>query len=115
MMACPGRSASSWRQHGIRGRVPWLAARTGREEVAGFFEALGALEIHDFAPTAVLGDGDVMVALIDIDMTVGETGERVRDAEAHVWTFGRDGRVAEFRHVVDTVKHVEALHVRAPA
>jgi uncharacterized protein len=41
--------------------VPWLAARTGRDEVAGFFESLSALEIHGFAPRAFL-EGDGMVA-----------------------------------------------------
>jgi uncharacterized protein len=95
--------------------VPWLAARTGRDEVAGFFEALGALEFHDFAPRAFLGDGDTVVALIDEDATVRATGERIRDKTAHVWTFGPDGRVVEFRHVADTVKHVEAYAARAIA
>jgi ketosteroid isomerase-like protein len=93
--------------------VPWLAERTGREDVAGFFEALGALEFHRFAPTALLGDGDQVVALIDEDVTVRATGERFRDATAHVWTFGPDGRVLAFRHLTDTVKHVEAHRARA--
>jgi ketosteroid isomerase-like protein len=95
--------------------VPWLAERTGPDEVAGFFDALGALEFHEFAPTAILGDGDTVVALIDEDATVRATGERIRDATAHVWTFGPDGRVAEFRHIADTVKHVEAYAARALA
>ena len=93
--------------------VPWLVARTGRDEVAGFFEALGALDFHEFAPRAILGEGDTVVALIDEDVTVRATGERIRDKTAHVWTFGSDGRVVEFRHVADTVKHVEAYAARA--
>jgi uncharacterized protein len=95
--------------------VPWLRARTGRDDVAGFFEALGALDFHEFAPTAFLADGDLVVALIDEDATVTATGERIRDAAAHVWTFGPDGRVTEFRHVADTAKHVEAYTARALA
>jgi uncharacterized protein len=95
--------------------VPWLMARTGRDEVAGFFEALGALEFHEFAPRAILEAGDTVVALIDEDATVRATGERIRDKTAHVWTFGPDGRVVEFRHVADTVKHVEAYAARALA
>jgi ketosteroid isomerase-like protein len=93
--------------------VPWLRERTGPEDVAGFFEALGALEFHVFAPTVILGDGDTVVALIDEDVTVKATGERFRDATAHVWSFGPDGRVIAFRHLTDTVKHVEAYAARA--
>ena len=93
--------------------VPWLRERTGPEEVAGFFAALGALEFHVFAPTVILGDADTFVALIDEDVTVKATGERFRDATAHVWSFGPDGRVIAFRHLTDTVKHVEAYAARA--
>jgi uncharacterized protein len=93
--------------------VPWLAARTGRDEVAGFFESLSALEIHEFAPRAFL-EGDGMVAAVnDFDATVIATGQRLRDVDVHLWSFGPDGRVTEFRHFVDSVKHVEA--VGAPA
>ncbi len=96
-----------------RHAVPWLVARTGRDDVAGFFEALGGLEIHELAPTAILADGDTVVVLLDEDATVRATGERFRDATAHVWTFGPDGRVVAFRHIADTVKHVEAYAARA--
>jgi ketosteroid isomerase-like protein len=41
------------------------------------------------------------------------TGQRLRDVDVHPWSFGPDGRVTEFRHFVDSVKHVEA--VGAPA
>jgi uncharacterized protein len=98
-----------------RNDVPWLRERTGRDDVAGFFEALGALEFHVFAPTVILADGDTVVALIDEDVTVRATGERFRDAAAHVWSFGPDGRVIAFRHLTDTVKHVEAYAARALA
>jgi ketosteroid isomerase-like protein len=93
--------------------VPWLVARTGRDEVAGFFEALGGLEFHVFAPTAILADGDTVVALIDEEATVRATGERFRDATAHVWSFDLEGKVIAFRHLADTVKHVEAYAARA--
>jgi uncharacterized protein len=93
---------------GQRHGVPWLEERTGPEEVAEFFAALAALDIHRFEPTALIGDAEHVAALIDIELTVLATGERFRDAEVHVWTFDPGGRVSEFRHVVDTVKHVEA-------
>jgi uncharacterized protein len=95
--------------------VPWLAERTGRDEVAGFFASLAGLDIHAFAPTALLAGDGLVVALIELDATVVATGERIRDLEAHVWSFGPDGRVTAFRHVVDTAKHVEAYAARALA
>src|SRR4051812_47704057 len=95
--------------------VQEIYAGFGRGEVAGFFEAPGALEFHEFAPRAILAGGDLVVALIDEDATVRATGERIRDKTAHVWTFGPDGRVVDFRHVADTVKHVEAYAPRALA
>jgi ketosteroid isomerase-like protein len=95
--------------------VPWLRERTGRDEVGGFFEALGGLEIHELAPTGFFEAGDTVVVLLDEDATVRATGERFRDRTAHVWAFGPDGRVVEFRHIADTVKHVEACAARALA
>jgi ketosteroid isomerase-like protein len=93
--------------------VPWLQPRTGRDDVAGFFAALGGLEIHDLTPTGIFEAGDTVVVLLDEDATVKATGERFRDKTAHVWTFDPEGRVVEFRHVADTVKHVEAYAARA--
>jgi uncharacterized protein len=105
----PGGSGAQ--RHG----VPWLEQRTGPEEVGAFFESLAALEFHRFEPTALIGDGDRLVALIDVDVTVRATGERFRDAEIHLWSFDADGRVGAFRHFVDTAKRVEALHAGALA
>ena len=95
--------------------VPWLAERTGREEVGGFFAGLAALDIHTFAPRSFLAGDGMVAAVIELDATVVATGERFRDVEVHVWSFGADGRVREFRHVVDTAKHVEAMTARALA
>jgi len=93
--------------------VPWLEARTGPDEVGAFFRTVAALEFHRFEPTALIGDGDRVAALIDVDVSVRATGERFRDVELHLWSFDSDGRVAEFRHFVDTAKHVEAHAARA--
>jgi ketosteroid isomerase-like protein len=92
-----------------------LAERTGREEVGGFFASLAALDIHMFAPHTFLAGDGMVAAVVDLDATVVATGERFRDVEIHLWSLGADGRVTEFRHVVDTAKHVEALTARALA
>ena len=95
--------------------VPWLASRRGPDGVGAFFESLAGLEIHTFAPTAIVAGDEHVVALIDLDATVRASGMRVRDSEVHVWQFGADGRVDAFRHYVDTGKHVAAVTAATPA
>jgi len=70
--------------------------------VPKFFESLSELEITRFEPLAFL-EGDGMVAVpLRVELTVRATGRKVRDLEVHLWTFGADGKVTRFRHVVDT-------------
>lgn len=85
--------------------VPYLQPRRGREAVAGFFEALGGLEFHKFAPKEIIEGDGVVVALVDVDVTVKATGKRIQEEdEIHLFRFGPDGKVARFRHGVDTHK-----------
>ena len=51
----------------------------------------------------------VVVALIDVDLTVKATGKRiVEEPEVHIWHFNDEGLVTRFRHAVDTYQHVMA-------
>lgn len=89
--------------------VPWLQPRRGRAAIMGFFQSLAGIEFHKFQPTAIIEGNNVVVALVDLDATIKKTGKRVTETdEIHVWKFGPDGRVARFRHGVDTHAHVEA-------
>lgn len=92
-----------------RAGIPWLAERRGRDAVGEFFASLGALEFHSFAPTGLIENGTSVAAQIAIDVTVKSTGRRFRDNEIHLWVFDGDGRVAAFRHYVDTGKHLAAV------
>jgi len=90
--------------------VPWLTPRSGRDAVGGFFEALGAMEMHKFVPKQMIEGDGVVVALIDIEFTVKATGKRVTEEdEIHVWRFGADGKVTRFRHGANTLAHQRAL------
>jgi ketosteroid isomerase-like protein len=90
--------------------VPWLQRRHGRDAVGGFFEALGGLEFHKFQPTAIIEGDGVVVALIDIEATVKATGKRIAEEdELHLWRFNADGKVARFRHGVNTHAHELAI------
>jgi uncharacterized protein len=95
--------------------VPWLIQRTGRDEVGEFFASLAALEFRAFEPLELLESERSVAAVIAIDVVVKATGERIRDDEIHLWTFDDGGRVTDFRHYLDTAKHVEAVRARALA
>jgi uncharacterized protein len=90
--------------------VPWLLPRRGRQAVVGFFEALAPLEFTRFEPKEFLtsADGKTVVALLDIEANV-RGGPTLREIdEVHIWRFDDRGRVASFRHRVDTARQVEA-------
>lgn len=91
---------------GTSTNVPWLQPRKGPAEVAGFFQAIAGMEFHAFTPKGIIGDGDTVVALVDVDFTVTATGKRLSEVdEIHVWHFNAEGKVARMRHGVDSHAH----------
>jgi ketosteroid isomerase-like protein len=98
-----------------RAGVSWLAPRRGPDGAAEFFGIVGQWQIHDFQVKGLLAGGGQVGAEIEIEATVPETGERFRDQELHLWTFGDDGKVTRFRHYVDTAKHAAVAGVGQPA
>jgi ketosteroid isomerase-like protein len=90
------------------GAVPYLVPRSGPAGVAEFFGSLAVVDITAFAPTNLLEGDDQVAAVVEIAFEVKATGARAKDVEVHLWTFGPDGKVVEFRHVVDTAKHLAA-------
>jgi ketosteroid isomerase-like protein len=91
--------------------VPWLRPGTGKAHVASFFETLQPLEFKRFEPTTIVGDGDTVLALINLEAHNPANGETIDDLEVHVWTFDPDGKVRSLRHVVDTVQHIRTAGV----
>jgi uncharacterized protein len=90
--------------------VPWLAARNGPAEVAGFFEIVGKFKFYEFQVLSILAGGNKVAAEIRIDIEV-PGGARIRDEEMHLWTFDEQGKVTRFRHFLDTHKHMKAVGV----
>lgn len=110
ILACLAEDVD-WEYGGGTTDVPWLQPRRGRANVQGFFESLQAIEFTRFVPTRVLGDAEVVLALVDLDATVKATGKTfVEVDEVHVWRFNPRGLVQRFRHRVDT--HMQALAIR---
>ena len=91
--------------------VPVLAPRRGRQEVAQFFASLSVLEFTRFEIKNVLEGGDQVIGVAHVGHRHKETGKSFEDLELHMWTFDAAGRIAAFRHFVDTyavVKQFEA-------
>ena len=86
----------------------WYQPRRGRAEVAKFFETLADFEIIRFEPQTFLAGGDMVAVPIHIEMVHKVSGRRIRDLEAHLWTFGVEGLVRRFRHLVDTRQYAAA-------
>jgi ketosteroid isomerase-like protein len=58
---------------------------------------------------AVLGDTALVAAVVDVEATVKATGRRIKEqGEVHLWRFDDRGKVARFRHVLDTAQHERA-------
>jgi ketosteroid isomerase-like protein len=95
-----------WGYGRIANDVPWLQRRRGSAGAQAFFESLGALEFHNFAPKQIIEGDGIVVSLVDIDFTVKATGKRVTEEdEIHVWRFNADGKVARFKEGLDTLAH----------
>ncbi len=91
--------------------VPWIQHRRGRSEVPKFFESLDGMEFHGFTPKHFLENDNLVVVLIDVDLTVKATGRRiVEEDEVHIWHFNSQGRVIRFGHKLDTFQHWSACH-----
>lgn len=90
--------------------VPWLQPRKGRTEVPKFFESLGIVEFHKFIPKMLFENGDVVIALIDVEFTVRSANRRVTEEdEVHIWHFNKNGKVRKFGHKVDSYQHWAAF------
>ena len=83
-------------------QLKWYASRRGPADVVGFFQSLADFEFLRFEPFAFL-EGDNMVAVpVHVELRVKANGKTFKDLEAHLWTFGVDGKVTAFRHLTDT-------------
>lgn len=59
-----------WEYGVISTDVPWLQPYTGRDAVRQFFDSLTELEFQQLDPKTFLEAGDLVVALLDIRVTV---------------------------------------------
>lgn len=95
-----------WEYAATANDAPWLKRGRGRDGAGSFFASLAGIEIHRFGVNTILAGENLTVALANIEFTVKATGKRVvEEDEVHIWRFNQQGKVARFRHRVDTLAH----------
>ena len=91
--------------HAQKSGVPWLQTRAGKEGTLDFFKVVGGFNFHEFQVRSLMAGGNQVAADVLVEATV-PPGVRFRDEEIHLWTFDESGKVARFRHYLDTAKHI---------
>lgn len=92
----------AWEHDWGAATLKWYRPRRGPADVAGFFQTLADFDFLLFEPANLLEGGNQVVAVTHVELTVKSNGKRFKDLEAHLWTFGPDGKVTGFRHLTDT-------------
>jgi ketosteroid isomerase-like protein len=96
----------SW-EEGLRfTEMPWFQRRTGKQQVAEFFQVLNqGVALSTFDPQMIVGDGDTVISVIRIAGSIVSNGNPVEeDLWVHLWKFRADGKVASFRHIADLAR-----------
>jgi uncharacterized protein len=104
-----------WEAGALDHGILWLTPGRGKAHVMSFFGALRDLEFTTFDVQGVLGDGDLVVGVLQAAATVSSTGGSFDNLEIHVWRFNSEGKVASFNHVLDTIQHLAASRATAKA
>lgn len=90
--------------------IPWAGEHKGREEMLGFFGAIGAnVTVEAYEPREFLpGDNGVVTVLGWQRVRVNATGKAWETHWAHVWTIQNE-RVIRAREFYDTAAVLEAF------
>lgn len=82
--------------------VPWAGEFVGKEQVAGYFQAMGtAVEISGHPVTSTTAEDDRVVAKGEVNFRVRETGRTGSSTWVYIFTM-QDGKVAGFEQFNDT-------------
>jgi ketosteroid isomerase-like protein len=98
-------------EYGSTSDVPWYKARNGKAEAREFFESLSAVEMLRFEPKNYLGQGDVVVVVIQADYRLRRNNRRVTYEDGIlIFRYNERGEIARFAHRVDFHKAWCAYH-----
>ncbi len=93
-----------WASDADSTEVPWWGVRHGKAEVGDFFTKLGTeMELEEFTPLAIVGDGDVVLTVVRFGMKSRTNGRSASMLLHHYWKF-RDGKIEYYRGAEDTLQ-----------
>jgi ketosteroid isomerase-like protein len=93
--------------------VPWLKPRHGHDQVAEFFEIVGAWSYERFEVLDILASDTQVAAEIRLIADL-PNGNRIDEVVIHMWTFGQDDKVIALRRMLDTAANIAAADVSPP-
>lgn len=96
-----------WESSAHEAGVPWLISRHGKAGATEFFQVISGWKFHEFQVSDMLASEQRVAVIVVVDEEL-PGGQRIRDEELHLWTFNADGKIAAFRHIADTAKHIAA-------
>jgi ketosteroid isomerase-like protein len=93
-----------WASDADSTEVPWWGVRHGKAEVDDFFTKLGTeMELEEFTPLAIAGDGDVVLTVVRFGMKSRTNGRSASMLLHHYWKL-RDGKIEYYRGAEDTLQ-----------
>ena len=99
----------TWVIPGPKDILPWAGIFKGKQGVANFFTQVGAnLEFSEFAPRAMIEQGDTVVALGTLAGRAKKTGKPLKNEWAHVLKYDR-GKIVFFQEYTDTAADVLSM------
>ena len=82
--------------------VPWAGEYLGKDNVARFFRALGtSVQVASHPVTALVAQGDTVVATGDVSFNVRETGKAGSSKWVYIWKLA-NGKVHGYDQFNDT-------------
>ena len=98
-----------WAAEAASDAAPWYGMRKGKDDVVGFFEAIGgAVDVTEFSPDSFAANDDEVMVRLRFAMKSKETGREATMGLMHYWHF-RDGKVDHYRGTEDTAATLEML------
>lgn len=88
---------------------PWNGNFTGKANVPGFFEAVGAnLEFSVFDPHTFIESGKNVAVCLRMEAKVRKNGAKFANNAIHLWTLNDAGNVTAYQHYNDTAMELAA-------
>lgn len=101
---------TAWGFNGGRREVAWHGPWRGKNELPGFFQAMGEhMGIIAFEPRAFHAAGDHVFVPLRIAYTVKRTGKKVDEEQLQWWTCDAAGKVVRLQHYEDTAQVLAAV------